>query len=108
MTLIGSVIPAQQKIVPQRHIGENLTALRDVRDAHSHDAVRWQVVDASAGKFDAAPRRWHDATDGMDGGCFSGPIGPNQRDHLSLFHLKIQADHGPDLAIVDVKAFHLQ
>ena len=94
-------VPADQQVLQQRGVGEQLDVLERARDAEAGDPVRRDVGDVLVLEDQPARRRLIDAADQVEDRRLAGAVRADDREHLALLHLEADRIHGADAAEAD-------
>src|SRR2546425_11340602 len=86
--LLRAGVRAHLQVLEDGQLGEELAAFGDVGDAQPHDLLRRTPVDPASREGHRAPRRRHQAGDGLEWRRFTRAIGPEQRDDRALRYLE--------------------
>ena len=97
---------AQAQVLLDRHLGEDVPALRNECDAGARDRLRRTVAEA-AGEPDVSAGRADDAHDREKRRRLAGAVRPDQPDHLAR-SIASEAPHRRHRAVADVEAVELE
>ena len=91
-------MPADQHVVRDAQVTEQLDVLKRSSDARRGDPVGWQPGQVLAAEVDASRARTLQATDAVEQRRFACTVRPDQRDDLALGNVQVDAVEGGQAA----------
>ena len=85
---LSNDVCAHGEIFFDRHPGEQVERFRDIADAFPTHKVPRQTADRISVEFDGLSFRLNQTADGLQGGAFTRPVGPNDADELPALNVE--------------------
>ncbi len=103
---VGPFLRANDEIVLDAVLGENLAVFGNIAKADARDAIGRAAGHVAAEDANGAGLGRGEACDGLHRRALARAVAPEQRDRLTLGHLEADAEQDLALAVVDVEALH--
>jgi len=107
ITMTIALEGAEQEVVLDAHLAEQLALLRHQRHAHGDEMLDFDVALHFALELDLA-LRGQQAHDGAQHGGLAGAVGADHRDDLPGGNLQVDVMQRLDLAVGDAQIIYLQ